>query len=105
MRVDCGDLVVYSSPYDEHHKSIGRIIGNQREYVRVADRMRGYSRHVLVPSGCYWIQDVGPVHMALVRGKPICLIWPPWSKIYEDPDISNAKELNAVKRVNDPHSD
>ena len=65
-----------SSPYTEKRKSIGRVIGCQKDWVRI-DESRGFSRHIPVPEGYCWIEDVGPVSMGLVRGKPLFYLWPP----------------------------
>ena len=51
-------------------------MGCQKDWVRI-DESNGFSRHIPVPEGYCWIEDVGPVSMGLVRGKPLCYMWPP----------------------------
>ena len=83
-----------SSPYTAKRKSIGRVLGCQKDWVRI-DELHGFSRHMPVPEGYCWIEGIGPVSMGLVKGKPLCYLWPPKCigtnvyKFKDEPDSDN----------------
>ena len=88
-----------SSPYTEKVKSVGRVVGCQKDWVRV-DELHGFSRHMLVPEGYCWVDGVGPVSMGLLRGKAMCYIWPLKSikasmyKVPNDVDVEKTSDKN-----------
>merc|ERR1711924_315470 len=55
--VEENDLVIYSSPYTAKRKSIGRVLGCQKDWVRI-DELHGFSRHMPVPEGYCWIEGI-----------------------------------------------
>lgn len=85
-----GDVVTARSVQNPRHMVCKRVLGMEGDTVLIQPTtMFAPMRKVIVPKGCVWLQgdnlmnstdsrEYGPVPYALIRGRVVCKIWPPW---------------------------